>query len=36
VEQRNFGDVIKNHAQSGKYMTKDIDGFPYSMYDSDA
>jgi hypothetical protein len=36
VEERNFKDVIKNHYWSGRYTTEDIDGIPFSMYDSDA
>jgi hypothetical protein len=34
VEERNFGDVIENHYQSGRYLTKDIDRVPFSIYNS--
>jgi hypothetical protein len=36
VEEQNIRDVIENHAQFGRYETKDIDGVPYAAYDSDA
>jgi hypothetical protein len=36
VEEQNYRDVIENHTRSGRYMTKDIDGIPFAMYDSDA
>jgi hypothetical protein len=36
AEEWNLGDVIENHAQSGRYETEDINGVPYAAYDSDA
>jgi hypothetical protein len=35
VEERNYGDVIKNHYQSSRFFTKDTDVVPFSMYNTD-
>jgi hypothetical protein len=35
VEERNHRDVIKNHYQSRRYVTEDIDGVPFTTYNSD-
>jgi hypothetical protein len=34
VEERNYRDRIENHSWSGRYFTKDIDGVPFSMYNT--
>jgi hypothetical protein len=34
VEEKNYGDVIGNHYWSSRYLTKDIDGVPFTMYNS--
>jgi hypothetical protein len=36
VEERNFRVMVKNHYWSRRYETKDIDGVPFALYDSDA
>jgi hypothetical protein len=35
VKQRNWGDVLENHSRSGQYLTEDIDGVPFTAYNSD-
>jgi hypothetical protein len=36
VEEWNYGDVILNHIQSGRYWSENIDGVLYSSYHKDA
>jgi hypothetical protein len=34
VEEMNYGNVIENHSRSSRYLTEDIDGIPFSMYNT--
>jgi hypothetical protein len=36
VEEWNYGDMVENHYQSRGYLTANIDGIPFTSYDSDA
>jgi hypothetical protein len=33
--ERNYGDMMENHYWSGGYLTEDIDGVPFVIYNSD-
>jgi hypothetical protein len=35
IEEKSYRDVIKNHYQSGRYATKDVDGILFIAYNSD-